>query len=202
MDERTPAMDERTPETTPENGQQPAPKHEVRPATDRPAVRQGDLADDETTPVESAGAANGTRQPARTPADEPDGLFSDDEASRYRDDWHTVQASFVDDPQAAVGKAEALVEHVVDAVTSKIAQRRAELSGRRTSTEGERTEQLRQALRGYRALLLELLPGEQSPNRTVPERDKAGSAAGTPAAGGPAAGTPAGQVAGPRTVRS
>ncbi len=116
----------------------------------------------------TAGTAPDTATQTHADVDDTAALFSTEEADRYLNDWRSVQASFVDDPQAAVGKAEALVGHVIDDVTSRISKRRAELSGRRTSTEGERTEQLRQALRGYRALLRQLVPnGEESPNRTV-----------------------------------
>lgn len=146
------------------------------PERDETVAERDDIGTDpETDTVAEADRATGTGTPAvtdidtatetqagvaepETRAEEPAALFTADEAGRYLDDWRTVQASFVDDPQAAVGKAEALVGNVIDAVTTRISQRRAELSGQRTSTDGERTEQLRQALRGYRALLRQLLP--------------------------------------------
>ncbi|HVV18837.1 MAG TPA: hypothetical protein VHF06_05330 [Pseudonocardiaceae bacterium] len=91
-------------------------------------------------------------------AQENSGLFSDREADGYLRDWRSLQAAFVDDPQAAVGQAEALVGRIVDQAGARISERRAALSAMRTDTTGERTEQLRQTLRGYRALVEQLLP--------------------------------------------
>jgi hypothetical protein len=93
--------------------------------------------------------------------DELAALLSPADVDKYLDDWRTVQASFVDDPSAATGRAEALVGQLIDTLTARIGERRAALSAQRTSTEGERTEQLRLALRGYRALLQQLLPARQ-----------------------------------------
>lgn len=118
---------------------------------------------DETVPngagIGSAGPVASTPAGSMAPgADEPAALLSTDDADRYLDEWRSVQASFVDDPSAATGRAEALVGQVIDDLTARIDERRTALSAQRTSTEGERTEQLRLALRGYRALLRELLP--------------------------------------------
>jgi hypothetical protein len=79
-------------------------------------------------------------------------LLPANDIERYRDEWRAVQAGFVDDPQAAVRSADKLIEQVVDTVTSRLAERRTELS----NGDGQGTEHLRQALRSYRSLFDQL----------------------------------------------
>jgi hypothetical protein len=78
-------------------------------------------------------------------------LFPADDVARYRDEWRAVQAGFVDDPRSAVREADKLLDQVVDTFTTRLAERRTELSG------SEETERLRQALRGYRSLFDQLI---------------------------------------------
>jgi hypothetical protein len=80
-------------------------------------------------------------------------LLPPNDIERYRDEWRAVQAGFVDDPQAAVRDADKLLEQVVDTVTSRLAERRTELS----KDDGQETEHLRQALRSYRSLFDQLI---------------------------------------------
>lgn len=81
--------------------------------------------------------------------------------ARYRDDWRTVQTGFVDDPAGAVRDADALVGQLVDAITRRINERRAALLEHGSDADKD-TEQLRQALRHYRTMFEQLLPGEHS----------------------------------------
>lgn len=78
------------------------------------------------------------------------------DVERYRTEWHTVQASFVDDPEAAVRAADKLVAQVMDTVAGQLAERRKELTSSATNGDGPRTEQLRVALRRYRSLFGQL----------------------------------------------
>ncbi|WP_091373969.1 hypothetical protein [Actinokineospora alba] len=121
------------------------------------------------------GEASVARQAGRPDADEADGfgprstdriapevdrgdrggqgkLFQPDEASRLRGEWQRVQATFVDNPQDAVRGADALVTEVIRSLQNSMAERHKAL---RRSTQD--TEELRQSLHQYRALLDQLL---------------------------------------------
>lgn len=82
----------------------------------------------------------------------PGKLFRPDEASRLRGEWQRVQATFVDNPQEAVRGADALVTDVIRTLQNSMADRHKSL---RRSTQD--TEELRQSLHQYRALLDQLL---------------------------------------------
>lgn len=82
-------------------------------------------------------------------------LFTTSDVQRYQSEWRTVQAGFVDDPEAAVRDADKLVEEVMDTVASKLKEQRATLTTG-DNPDGQRTEQLRIALRHYRTLFQQL----------------------------------------------
>jgi len=96
--------------------------------------------------------------------------------ARYVEEWQTVQAEFVDEPNRAVARADSLLQEVMAErgyPVEKFDQRAADLSvdhpkvvenyreGHRLATrshEGrDETEDLRQAMRHYRALFSELV---------------------------------------------
>jgi len=84
-------------------------------------------------------------------------LFSAEKSRELNEEWQRIQVSFVDEPQAAVKKADALVNKTIDTLA-------ASFSGLRTSLEKtwERdkevsTEDLRQALQSYRSFFRRLL---------------------------------------------
>lgn len=87
------------------------------------------------------------------------GLIGGDDVERYRNDWRSVQSGFVDDPAGSVREADALVGRLFDTITSRIAQQRSALAQRRPDESADRTEQLRLALRDYRTMFEQLLPG-------------------------------------------
>lgn len=90
-----------------------------------------------------AGSADGTAGTAvATPRD------PEDIATRWRD----IQATFVDDPRAAVRHADALVAEAMDRVARTMSDRRGTL-GHSWSEESTSTEDLRTCLQGYRTLL-------------------------------------------------
>ena len=93
-----------------------------------------------------------------TPA--PDGfapLFDADDAERYRQRWHSVQASFVDEPRAAVEQADQLVAQVIQQLARMFADERASLETQWGRSGDVSTEELRVALRRYRSFFDRLL---------------------------------------------
>ena len=108
--------------------------------------------------------------------------LSADDAQRFSDQWRRTQERFVDDPQAATGDADGLVQEVMKARGYPVAdfdQRAADISvdhpeivqnyrsAHRISEANDRgeanTEDLRQAFVHYRSLFIELLETEQEP---------------------------------------
>jgi hypothetical protein len=96
--------------------------------------------------------------------------------ARYVGEWQTIQAEFVDEPSRAVERADSLLQRVMAErgyPVEKFDQRAADLSvdhpkvvenyreGHRLATksheDGSETEELRQAMRHYRALFQELV---------------------------------------------
>jgi hypothetical protein len=104
--------------------------------------------------------------PAAAGLDEP--LLGDAEGLRTR--WQHVQASFVDDPQVAVGEAADLIEQTAQAMVGALRQRQRQLrvmweggpagdaapAGSEPAGRGQDTEHLRQMMRHYRALFNQL----------------------------------------------
>jgi hypothetical protein len=102
--------------------------------------------------------------------------------ARYAEEWKLVQAEFVDEPSRAVARADSLLQKVMDErgyPVEKFDQRAADLSvdhpkvvenyreGHRLATRsqgnGSDTEDLRQAMRHYRALFEELVESDSQP---------------------------------------
>ncbi|RZL87462.1 MAG: hypothetical protein EOP82_26240 [Variovorax sp.] len=112
--------------------------------------RQGIAPDDLQQPAPE-------KAPAGSSDESLDSLFSPDAARDFRASWDAVQIGFVDDPQQAVRKADELVRQVLDNLTQSFSQQRGALEGQTDQVEQASTEQLRMALRRYRAFLQRLL---------------------------------------------
>ncbi|MEV0033228.1 hypothetical protein [Nocardia sp. NPDC050793] len=95
--------------------------------------------------------------PTEVPAagDGPAPLFAEADFDRLRTQWREVQVAFVDDPRTAVARADDLVGDTIDKMIATYQQRKRELDERRGDPSD--TEDLRQALRGYRAFFDQLL---------------------------------------------
>ncbi|MEG3637072.1 hypothetical protein [Micromonospora palythoicola] len=79
-------------------------------------------------------------------------LFDDATAQGFRDRWRDVQLRFVDDPRAAAGEAQSLVEEAMEALSAALAEHRNKLGGWQEAGSSD-TEQLRVAVREYRDFL-------------------------------------------------
>jgi hypothetical protein len=69
---------------------------------------------------------------------------------RLSQQWHDIQAMFVDDPQGSVQRAAQAADGAVAALYESLRQSQAALTPAVTSTDPHRTEELREALRDYR----------------------------------------------------
>jgi len=84
-------------------------------------------------------------------------LFSNEQRHNLTIRWEQVQASFVDEPRGAVEKADALVAEAISNLAEGFARTRADLDGQWKRGDSVSTEDLRQALRHYRAFFGRLL---------------------------------------------
>ncbi|MEV1319221.1 hypothetical protein AB0J14_24435 [Micromonospora arborensis] len=100
----------------------------------------------------SLGAAGTSRPAGSTVAAEPATLLDADTAQGFRDRWRDVQLRFVDDPHAAAGEAQSLVEEAIQALASALAAQKNTLGGWQDAGSAD-TEQLRMAVRRYRDFL-------------------------------------------------
>lgn len=115
--------------------------------------------------------------------------LGDDERSRYIQQWRVVQARFVDQPEAAIGEADALLDEVmrdrgypVDDFEEKAElvsvdhphvvenYRAARVVRASSGTRMASTEELRQAVLHYRALFDELLNEHTTANKNEERR--------------------------------
>lgn len=103
----------------------------------------------EGTSLESAGTS---RPAGSTVATDAATLLDGDTAQGFRDRWRDVQLRFVDDPHAAAGEAQALVEEAIQALASALAAQKNTLGGWQDAGSAD-TEQLRMAVRNYRDFL-------------------------------------------------
>lgn len=113
----------------------------VEPATDQQAAWREE-------PVEPAAVDT-------TPGDSP--LFTPDDAADYQAEWRALQADFVDDPREAVQRADELVAQVMQSLATTFNDHKHALEEQWQQGEQVQTEELRQALKRYRAFFDRLL---------------------------------------------
>jgi hypothetical protein len=98
---------------------------------------------------------DGVDQPSETDAQEA--LFSQDESNALYAKWDAVQVGFVDEPRQAVERADSLVAGAMKRLAEIFAEERARLEGQWDRGDSVSTEELRLALRRYRAFFGRLL---------------------------------------------
>ncbi|MFL6660551.1 MAG: hypothetical protein ACJ8G7_00145 [Rhizobacter sp.] len=110
---------------------------------------------DDRMPPDERMQENRVQQDERMPQDGEAraALFAPDAAGDFRNRWSAVQGAFVDDPTKAVRDADELVNQVLKSLADSFAEQRAAFDGDR----GPSTEDLRIALRRYRAFFERLL---------------------------------------------
>ncbi|MEV8631295.1 hypothetical protein AB0395_06530 [Streptosporangium sp. NPDC051023] len=136
----------------------PPGRDPLNPAYQVDPAHQPDPGDPANPVPTEAGQAErqGPAHPASVSPPVAGPLFEQD-AEEVRRRWQEVQASFVDDPRDAVERADSLVTEITDSLRAALEARASGLQGRWKNTGGNDTEDLRTALRDYRALLEQLL---------------------------------------------
>lgn len=107
-------------------------------------------------------AAQPQREPrsfdgAQEGGEEPAPVFPSQEAQELRGRWDNIQAGFVDEPRRAVEEADQLVAQTMKRLAESFADERARLEGQWDRGDDVSTEDLRIALRRYRAFFARLL---------------------------------------------
>jgi len=94
---------------------------------------------------------------AREREDGPGPLLPGDLVQEMRARWDDVQTGFVDEPRAAVQQADELVARAMKHIAESFANERKNLEQQWDRGDQVNTEDLRQALRKYRAFFQRLL---------------------------------------------
>ncbi|HEY2685205.1 MAG TPA: hypothetical protein VGI93_16925 [Steroidobacteraceae bacterium] len=105
--------------------------------------------------VSTEGVAHTRRRKDADAGLEP--LFKAETAEDFRSQWDAVQRSFVDDPKQAVKDGDELVTSVIQSLEESFKTQRQRLNDEVGAAEGGSTENLRVALRRYRAFFERLL---------------------------------------------
>jgi hypothetical protein len=84
-------------------------------------------------------------------------LFPPHEVDQLRERWTDVQAGFVDEPRAAVERADGLVAAAMKRLAETFAEERTRLEGQWDRGDNVSTEDLRVALQRYRSFFTRLL---------------------------------------------
>ncbi|MBV8685020.1 MAG: hypothetical protein JO111_19270 [Caulobacteraceae bacterium] len=105
----------------------------------------------------TAGVEQGAAGAARMQDDGGAPLIPQGDAENFRGRWMEIQTAFVDEPRKAVEKADGLVADSIKRLAEVFADERARLEGQWDRGDDVSTEDLRQALRRYRAFFSRLL---------------------------------------------
>jgi hypothetical protein len=115
------------------------------------------ITEEHVTTAELAGKTE-ERESYHPPTEETPGpLLAGDAVQDFRTRWDRVQTAFVDDPRSAVKQADELVAAAMKRLAETFAQQRSGLEGQWDRGDDVSTEDLRQALRKYRAFFQRLV---------------------------------------------
>lgn len=84
-------------------------------------------------------------------------LFTPDDSADYQAEWRALQADFVDEPREAVQRADELVAQVMQTLATTFTEHKHALEEQWQRGDEVQTEELRQALKRYRAFFDRLL---------------------------------------------
>ena len=115
------------------------------------------VTEEHVTTADLAAQAQG-QAPAKQPQEETPGpLLAQDAVQDFRQHWERVQTAFVDDPRTAVKEADELVASAMKRLAESFAEQRNALERQWGRGDDVSTEELRLALRKYRAFFQRLL---------------------------------------------
>lgn len=114
-------------------------------------IESGTVESDAVDTGAASPTGDGALPPGAVPT-EPVTALIGDRAGDFRDRWRDVQLRFVDDPQAAVGEAQGLVDEAIEALAAALSRQKDELGTWRQDGTND-TEQLRVLVRRYRDFL-------------------------------------------------
>ena len=165
-----PRLEEPEPEESQLEESQPEESQPEERVVEEPAATEPEAAEPESTAAEPGAPEAESVEPE---APEPEALESAsidaaltdtpliaaDESARFHEQIHQIQGMFVDDPLQSVRDADHLLEDIVRSLATGLEERRRALTPM-WREDGSETEQLRQALRSYRSLAVQLLGPE------------------------------------------
>jgi hypothetical protein len=122
-----------------------------RPASERTTTPASETPVAQEPPRSSIEASRSMAEPGH------DLLFPSEESTGYRSRWEAIQTGFVDEPRAAVEQADALVSQVVTRLSEVFGRERQALEQQWGRGDNVSTEDLRIALKRYRAFFDRLL---------------------------------------------
>ena len=111
------------------------------------------MTSEQLTTADLANAAANGRELEQHPTPLLPGDFSEEMRTR----WETIQTAFVDDPRVSVQQADELVASAIKRLAETFAQERSKLEQQWSTGNDVSTEDLRQALRRYRAFFQRIL---------------------------------------------
>ena len=119
---------------------------------DREMERMAESSATSTAAIANEAARNDSKSLAA-----PEALFPENEARDFRKRWEQVQTGFVDEPRTSVEQADQLVAAAIKRLAEMFAEARTRLEHEWDKGDNVSTEDLRQALRKYRAFFDRLL---------------------------------------------
>lgn len=125
--------------------------------TDERSAQRIDGRSDNFDRNDAGATRSGTTYAQAAETDERTALFSPDETNSLRGQWDSIQVGFVDEPRQAVEKADALVAGAMKRLAEVFAAERERLEKQWDRGDSVSTEELRLALRRYRAFFGRLL---------------------------------------------
>lgn len=115
------------------------------------------MTSEQLTTADLANAANGRDRRETETDHSATPLLPEDFSGEMRNRWESIQTAFVDDPRVSVQQADELVANAIKKLAESFADERAKLEQQWSRGNDVSTEDLRQALRRYRAFFQRLL---------------------------------------------